>query len=258
MGKIYKILFIAATSWELKIIKQEVKKIKLQNMKLYFWLSWIWNYSIILSLDSFLNKQKYDFIVNIWVCWYTAEYQKIIQISRIKNLANNDELIVPVLFKFAALKSIASSEKVIFSDKDMLWEDFVEMESYWIELVCTKFQIPRIILKVPIDKVWKETKNFDFKKAKKLLVENIDYKKLVKNIWEYLAKNNSVENVNLQSLQKYQEYYKMTFSEKVIFEKLFNKYLVLVEEDWGEKFGLFFEKNKELNKKDFFVKLQAI
>ncbi len=270
------ILFVCATSSELKVLKHELKKQSIKNIKINFLLLKIWNYNTIFTLTQELENKKYDFIVNVWVCGYSGQLQGIaptncdvgvnlcvpplIQISRIKNLANNKELIVPVFFNFWDLESIASSEKVIYSSEDMKWENFVEMESYWVEFVCSKFQIPRIILKVPIDKVWEQTRNFDFKKAKKLLAENIDYKKLVEKISEYLEKNNvGYEWIRtLQDIQEYQEFHKMTFAEKLIFQKLFNKYIVLIEEDWWDKFDDYFEKNKHLNKKDFFVKLEEI
>ena len=278
------VLFVVATAWELKVIKQEIKKHSFHNMKVYFLLSWIWDYSTILELYKDINNKNYDFIVNIWVCGYSGQAQGIaptennvganlcvhpvIQISRIKNIANNKELIVPVFFKFEKLESIACSEKVIYSSEEIGNEKFVDMESYGVEFVCEKMDIPRIILKVPVDKIWEETKNFDFEKAKRLLAENIDYKKLWENIWEYLEKNDKKRNEylksssyganihSLQALEKYNNYYKMTFAEKLIFEKLYNKYSVLIEDEWGEKFDIFFEKNKKLNKKDFFEVLE--
>ncbi len=252
----FHILFTAATAWELKIIKQELRKIKLQNIKINFLLLGIWNYSTIVNLQEVLIKQKYDFIVNIWVCWYLDFKQDSIQISRIKNIANNKELILPILLQHSKLESIACSEKAIF-DSDKIWyENYVDMESYWVEFVCSKFQIPRLILKVPVDKIWDETKNFDFKKAKKLLSENIDYKKLSEEITSYLQRNINKRTEN--DLEVYFNYYKMTFAEKLIFEKLFNKYSVLIEDQGWQEFKYFFDENKELNKKSFFVKLEVI
>ncbi len=249
-----KILFTAATSWELKIIKQEIKKLKNHKIKADFLLLWIWNYSTIINLQEVLLNQKYNFIVNIWVCGYSEKYQKSIQIWRIKNLANNKELIVPSFIKITDLESIACSEKIIYSPDDIWEEKFVDMESYWVELICTKFEIPRIILKIPVDKIWEETKNFDFIKAKKLLAENIDYNKLLEEISKYLEKS-KVDTTSMLSLEKYQNYYNMSFAEKLIFEKLYNKYIILVEEEWWDKFEEFFEKNKNLSKKDFIKKI---
>gem|GEM_PF-6225654 len=45
-------------------------------------------------------------------------------------MANNKELIVPIFFEFSKIKSIASSEKIIYDKKEIFEEDFVDMESY--------------------------------------------------------------------------------------------------------------------------------
>ena len=133
------------------------------------------------------------------------------------------------------------------------------MESYWFELVCNSFNIPRIILKVPVDKIWEETKNFDFNKAKRLLAENIDYKKLIEKIENlfncqqggfsplYTEKQEKIK-------QKILNNYKWTFSEKIIIEKEVNRFIVL--ELWNLE--EFFEENKELGKKEFLNKLKKL
>ena len=252
-----KILFTAATSWELRVLKQEIKKLTLKNIRVDFLLIWIWNYSTIYNLSSTIDKQKYNFIVNIWVCGYSEICQKFIQIGRIKNLSNNKELIVPSFIKMWNLESIASSEKIIYLSDEIWEENFVDMESYGVEFVSSQYEIPRIILKVPVDKIWEETKKFDFEKAKKLLWENIDYKLLLDKISEYIEKNKTYKTDNV-FLKKYHNHYKMSFAEKAIFEKLFNKYSVLIEDEWWENFEDFFEKNKELNKKEFFRKLEQV
>jgi nucleoside phosphorylase len=62
------------------------------------------------------------------------------------------------------LVSIAASEKPVFDEKDLIQfssnmknknigEKFVDMESYGFEMVCDSFSLPRIILKVPVDKI---------------------------------------------------------------------------------------------------------
>ena len=132
------------------------------------------------------------------------------------------------------------------------------MESYWFELVCNTFNIPRIILKVPVDKIWEETKNFDFNKAKRFLKENIDYGKLIEKIEEFLNKTSSqpspLEEKELMIKQKILNNYKWTFSEKIILEKLLNKFIVLELGNLED----FFEKNKKLNKKEFLNKLKKL
>lgn len=271
-----KILFIAATSWELKIIKQEVKKHKPHDVVCSFLLLGMWNYNTILSLTKELEKNTYDFVVNIGVCGWTIsdshsliqEITECIQVARIKNRANERELLVPVFLKITQLESIISSETIVSSSEEIslfiendegnIW---VDMESYWVELVCEKYDIPRMLLKVPVDEIWEETQNFDFEKAKTLLAKNINYRELLWKIWEYLDECCNVGNENfhsLQALQKYSNFYKMSVTEKIMFQKLYNKYIVLIEDEWWEKFDNFFEKNKLLSKKNFFNLLDNI
>ena len=95
------ILLIAATSWELKVVKNQIKNLILKNIKVNFLLTWIWNYSTIFTLNNYIIEHNIDFIVNIWVCWYSQKSSDILQVSRIKNLANNKEFIVPTFFNFA-------------------------------------------------------------------------------------------------------------------------------------------------------------
>jgi len=251
-----KILFVSALSSELKIVKEEIKKLNIsKNIEISFFDSWMWNYKTIMNLWLYLIKQKFDFIVNIWVCWYFEEYEKITQISRIKNISNDKELISPVFLEFAKIKSIACSEKIIY-DSDLLeWEKFVDMESYWFEMVCDKFDIPRIILKIPVDKIWEETKKFDFVKAKKYLAGNINYSELVEKIQKYLKNNNKSFSEKENILKnKIINNFKFTFSEKIIINKLLNKFIVL--ELWNLED--FFEKNRELPKKEFLNKLKNL
>jgi len=54
------------------------------------------------------------------------------------------------------------------------------MESWAIEYVCDKFRIPRIILKVPVDKIGEE--EFDRAKGEKMLRENLDYEIIIKKL----------------------------------------------------------------------------
>ena len=46
--------------------------------------------------------------------------------------------------------------------------EYVDMESYAVEKLAEFYKIPRLIIKVPADKVWEETKNFDKKRALKI------------------------------------------------------------------------------------------
>ncbi len=248
----YNILVVSALNLELKTVKQEIKKLDLKNFKTSFLLSWVWNYTTILKLTKTLTKiPNFDLVLNIWVCWYKDTKTKAIQVWRIKNLSNSKELIVPHIINFLELKSIASSSRVVY-DKAEIWdENFVDMESYAIELVCDNFEIARIILKIPVDKIWIETKNFDLEKAKTYLSKNIDYKELFEKIELYL-KENKQEKLELKIKDKINSHYKFSFSEKIILEKTLNKHEVLKLWNTQE----FFEENKKLNKKEFLKKLK--
>ncbi len=260
----YKILIVWALSQEINIVRDEIKKLSLRNIKTSFLTTWVGNYNMILNLTRFLEQNNdFDFIVNIWVCGYIPPSQpsppreegvaQIIQIARILNLSNSKELIIPKILDFWELVSIACSENVIYDKNDLLDELYVDMESYWFEKVCDSFSFPRIILKLPVDKVWEETKKFDFDKAKKSLSQNIDYKLLFDKIYNYLENTFSFQRKikEKEVFEKYKEYFLFTFSENEIFKRLYYRYLALVNDD----FDIFFSDNKELSKKDFIMKL---
>ncbi len=244
----YKILFTSATSLELKKIKDIIKKDK-HKAKIDFLNFWIWNYKTILNLTKHLKDHSYDFIVNIWICGYKKEKNPI-QVARIYNLSNKKELLIPINFRFLKLDSIACSDEIVYDEKYLLDEKYVDMESYWFELVLDDFEIPRIILKIPFDKIWsKKTKNYDKKEIEKLM-EKINYKKLIEEIIIFLDKYKSKET----DFSKYFDYYKLSFSEKIIFKKNYFKYETLT---W-KSFNKFFIENNDLWKKEFIKKLESI
>lgn len=240
-----KILVVCALSQELNTVKQKIKSLKLKNIKISFFTTWKGNYLSILNLTKFLENNNFDFIVNIWVCGY-LEKSHIFQVSRIYNLSNSKELIVPTIISYPELWSIVTSEKVVYNSSILEDENFVDMESYGLEIVCDSFKIPRVFIKLPVDKVWKETINFDFEKAKTLLEKSIDYDLLLSQIISYLEKQKPEENLDL-----YFDFFDFTFSEKQIFKKLYSRYKSLVKTD----FSYYFEKNKQINKKEFIKNL---
>lgn len=244
----HKILFTSATSLELKKIKSIIKKDQFKA-KIDFLCLWVWNYKTILNLTKHLQENNYNFVVNIWICWFIKEKNPI-QIARIYNLSNKKELLVPVHFKFLKLETIACNETVVY-EEIILWDEkYVDMESFGFEFVLDNFKIPRIILKIPFDKVWSQkTKNYDTKEIEKLL-EKIDYKKLIEKIIEFLDK---YENKNID-FSEYFKYFKFSFSEEIIFEKLYYRYETLTWKDFKD----FFEENKNLAKKEFLKKLENI
>lgn len=247
----YNILIVSALSLESKFIKNEIKNLDLKNIKTSFLVSWVWNYHTILNLTKYLKENNFDLILNIWVCGYKNFNKDFIQIWRIKNSSDDREIIVPNIIDFWDLESIFCSEKVIYDSYELWEENFVDMESYGFELVCNNFEVPRIILKIPVDKIWIETKNFDIKKAKIYLSKNINYKLLFEKIEKYLNSLDS-NNIWIEIKNKILSHYKFSFSENFILEKLVNKFIIL--ELWD--IDIFFEKNKNLNKKDFLRKLE--
>lgn len=182
------LLICAATPWELKTVKTQIKNLNLkQKLNIHYLCTGIGSYETIFSLTTFLTEHKESdfFLVNIGICgyWNKGEQpEKLIQIGRIKNLHTEKELLPPLPFQFAKIASIWSSEKPLLEGIDE--NGFVDMESRGIELVADKFRIPRLFLKVPFDRVWEETKSFDKEKACKLLAENIDYKELITKLFK--------------------------------------------------------------------------
>jgi len=247
----YKILIVWALSQEINPIKEEIKKLELRNVKTSFLTTWMGNYNMILNLTRFLENNDFDLIVNIWVCGYKKYYNDFIQIWRIYNLVNKKELIIPKIIDFWKFESIACSEAPIYKEKKLWDENYIDMESYGFEKVCDSFSIPRIILKIPVDKIWEETKKFDFKKAEKYLRENINYKELFDKIIIYLENHFNIwkgkYKVHNDIFDTYNEKFNFTFSENEIFKRLYYRYISLVNKD----FNFYYEENKDENKKKF-------
>ncbi len=244
----YKILFTSALKEELTPIKEVFKNLKIKS-KIDFLVSEIWNYKTIYNLTKHLSENNYDFIINIWICGY-VDTDKPFQVAKILNISNNKEFIIPIPFKFLNLNSIACSEKIIYDTKELQDEKYVDMESYGFEFVCDKFKIPRIIFKIPYDSIWTtETTNYDKNKLIEK-IKQIDFENLINQITNFLDKHKP----KVIDFEKYFSHYKFTFSEKLIYEKFYYKYLSLV---WND-FDKFFENNKDLNKKEFLRKLNGI
>ncbi len=239
----YKILFVSALSWELKPIKERVKKLNIPNLKIDFFSTWMWNYNMILNLTKYLSSKDYDFIVNIWSCWHKNLDKTIYQIARILNSSNDKELLVPINFKVSNLIDCYCFEKPVskFDIKDSI----VDMESYGFEMVADSFQLPRLILKTPVDNIWEK---FD----KNIFLDNldkIDFKNILESIKSYLKTIPQKDN-----LDNYIDYFGFSFSQKQIFKKLYNKYIALIWDD----FESFFQENKQLWRKEFLKKLEDI
>lgn len=236
-----KILVAVAHSNELKIIKAEIKDLNLIWFNISFLQTWVGNYETIYNLAKKLEKESFDFLLNIGICWYINENNWLIQAARIKNLASNKELLVPICFQFTQLVSIWSSEIPVKNLGENADYNFIDMESYWIEFIGNKYQIPRIILKLPSDKIWEEL-DLEIIKSSCQELWNIDYIKLFSQIQSYLELNIAEENFDY-----IKEKYRFTFSEFEIIKKQIKKYEALSNASFRD----FFDENCSLGKLEF-------
>lgn len=180
-----KILVCAATWGEMKIIKNNIKNLNIPHLSVSFLTTGIGNYESMFSLTNYLLTNKEDnpdLILNIWVCGYIWKKLDLVQIARIINASTGKENIVPIPQLIAPVSSCFCSETPVY--KKTLNEDnyVVDMESFAIDYVGQKFQIPRILLKVPVDQVGDETHHFDRDQALILLEKNIDWKRIMENL----------------------------------------------------------------------------
>ena len=247
------VLFVAALPAELNSIKKEVKKLSLTFLSAKFFLSWVGNYKTLYNLKHYLDnaKEKPDFIINIWLCWRSKTAQTdIFQVYRILWAANWRELLSPIYVDFRKKYSILSSEKVITWQDQMLWEDYVDMESYAIDYIATEEKIPYIILKKPFDIVSNTSKKIDISQFQDCL-SDIEYQDLLKTIQKFLEKNHDVERQKKDTyLGETLKYFQFTFSEKEIWKKWYAK---LIANKWSYK--SFLKENTDIDKKDFLNKL---
>lgn len=180
-----KILICVATWGEMKIIKNNIKNLNIPHLSVSFFTTGIGNYETIFSLTNYIlthEQEKPDLILNIWVCGYVWEKQDVVQVVHIINASTGKENIVPIPKVIAPVSSCWCNETPVY--KKTLSEDnyVVDMESFAIDYVGQKFQIPRILIKVPVDQVGDETLAFDRDQALKLLEKNIDWKKIMEKI----------------------------------------------------------------------------
>lgn len=246
----YNILISCALSHELKIIKETIKKINIFNLDISYLITWVGNYNTIYNLKNHINKNwKPDFVLNFWVVWKASNSSDdFFQVYRIINASNKKESIVPIYFKALNLESILSSENVITNEKYLQWEDYVDMESFWINYVASKESLPVILIKKPFDIVWSKSNNVSIEELKNSL-KSFDYERILTQIRKYLENNKK----DLIDLDYYKTYFKFTFSEFEIFKKNYNKMIA-----YKVDFDSFFEENRELAKKEFLEKLKEI
>lgn len=202
-----KILIITATPTELKSAKEWIKSANLKkNLNIDFLCSWIGNYSTISSLEHYLTQNpEPTFIRNIWVCWYrnsnNEKKSNPIQIANIINIHTEKEFIIPPFLELATFKTCFCSENVIMEKPKFqkeIWipdnEMYFDMESWWIELIASKYKFPRIFLKIPYDFIWKE-KSVKEKNYKEIS-ENID--KILKELPYHNYLEKILERINQQ------------------------------------------------------------
>lgn len=241
------ILITSALKVELDIVKKILASHTSKQIGYSFLLTGVGNYNTLFTLQKFLEKNTIHAIVNIGVCG--TKYKdtlELLQVSRIFNIANNKETLCPIYQKVGKLISIASSEKVITSKKDIP-EDYVDMESYWVDFIASHHKIPHWILKVPFDIVWKKSKRVSVKDLGNCL-ERVPVLKALKSIESYLEKNKKMP----QNIEKYTEHFRFTFAETEIFKKLLDRCTAL-----ELNFNTFYKEHKDEKKEDFLKKLQS-
>lgn len=180
-----KILVCAATWGEMNVIKNTIKNLNIPHLSVSFLTTGIGNYDTIFSLTNYLLTHKEetpDLILNAGVCGYIWTKKDLIQIARIINASTGKESIVPIPQIIAPVNSCFCSETPVYEKKLNEENYVVDMESFAIDYVGQKFQIPRILLKVPVDQVGEETHAFDRDLALKLLEKNIDWKEVMEKI----------------------------------------------------------------------------
>ncbi|MDD5769689.1 MAG: hypothetical protein PHE25_01870 [Candidatus Gracilibacteria bacterium] len=214
------ILFAIALSQELKILKEEFKNLKIRNID--FLLTGVGVLNTIYSIKDYISKNKKpDFIINIGVCGKINDcFLDFFQVYRIKNLANNKEIICPIYINFGNLKSIASSDKIITSFNELENESFVDMESAGIDFICDKEKIPYIIIKKPFDIVSKNSKKVDLKSLEDSL-RGFNYLGLIREIENFISKN--TKNNFDEGISNLKQKLKLTFSENELLKKYINK-----------------------------------
>lgn len=217
------LLFCIALPNEIKIIKQEIKNLELKWVKIDFLLTGVWILNTIYSVKNYIQeKNKPDFIINIWVCWkINNDFSDFFQVYRIKNLSNNKEAICPLYIENTTLKSIICSDKII-TKEDQLWnENFVDMESFWIDFISDKEKIPYIIIKNPFDIVSKDSLKVDIKDLENNL-KWFNWKNLINQIIDFLKQNKEIKLIE-DKIKLIKENFKLTFSETEFLKKYINK-----------------------------------
>lgn len=202
-----KILVVAATPNELKSIKEGIKSANLKtNIDIDYLCCGIWNYESISSLEHYLSEHNQPiFIWNIWICWFWNSSNKLklepIQVANIINIHTEKEYVVPPFIQIATLKSCFCSECIVlekpkFKKQISLVDDemYFDMESWWVELVASKYKLPRVLMKIPFDLVWKETES--------LVGDSEDMDIIISNMCKNLPYHDYLEKIIMRIKQQ--------------------------------------------------------
>ncbi len=250
MAQKYTILIVAALPVEIQELKRICKPYSIVGIKLRFLCSGVWNYKTLLSLQNFVLSEKPDFILNIGVCGVANATMDmdIFQVVRIKNISNMREALPPVYVDAYPLRSIACSETIIIHSSGMIGEEYVDMESYAVDMVSKKHSIAHMILKIPFDVVGTQSRSV----SKTDIIDHIakyDYSKTLIEIQSWCQKN--IEE--LPDWQYYKKHFWLSVTETENFRKSYYK-LRAFHYDFYD----FFSENKHLSKKQFFQKVEEI
>lgn len=184
-----RLLVLAATGPEMKVVKTQISQLRIPRLDVKYFTTGVGIHATIFSVTKMLSttpaEDQFDMILNIWVCGYTEEKPAFIQVWAVINVHTHKESIIPIPCLVWPIARIGSSDVPVLT-KDT--SDYYDMESFAIDYVAQQFQIPRILVKVPVDRIWAETINFDFKKALEALSENIDYRDMIEKIMNYFGK----------------------------------------------------------------------
>lgn len=202
------------------------------------------------TLSEYLSENTApDFILNIWVCGKKeATLSGVLQVCRIKNLANDREDLVPIYTKMYPLVSIANSEKVLTDVADLWEETLVDMESYAISFVASKKKIPYAILKIPFDTISESSKHVSIEALQKTMgVLDMEY--VTEKLLQFFEKN--PKRASTVDLEKYRDFFRFTHAESEQFRILTNKFIAF----WID-FLQFFERHKDVPKEEFLQKMR--
>lgn len=217
-----RILFAIALPMEMKIIKSEIKNLNTNGLVIDFLLTWVWVINSVYSIKNYIQeKQKPDFLVNIWVCGKKDETNNdFFQVYRIKNLSNNKEILCPNYIDFLKLESIGCSDKIITDICELGDESLVDMESYGIDYIAEKEKIPYIMIKKPFDTVSSDSRNVNISDIETALT-GCDFQQLFEKIYDFLQKKSSTHYDD--DLELLKQKHRLTFSESQLLKRFLNK-----------------------------------